>query len=122
MMVGEAAALVALAASLAAAVARPRWAPDWAVALLAAAALAAGGVLRGHEASAALRHLGPTVGFLAALLVLAYGCRKAGLFDALGREMANGARGRGSRRRRGPTCLRARTWPTAPRSCFRSPI
>jgi arsenical pump membrane protein len=97
MMVGEAAALVALAASLAAAVARPRWAPDWAVALLAAAALAAGGVLRGHEASAALRHLGPTVGFLAALLVLAYGCRKAGLFDALGREMANGARGRGSR-------------------------
>jgi arsenical pump membrane protein len=94
MTVGEAAALVALAASLAAAVARPRWAPDWAVALLAAAALAAGGVLSGHEASAALRHLGPTVGFLAALLVLAYGCRQAGLFDALGREMANGARGR----------------------------
>ncbi|MGN6169562.1 MAG: SLC13 family permease [Solirubrobacteraceae bacterium] len=90
----EAAALVALAASLAAAVARPRWAPDWVVASLAAAALAIGGVLSGHEASAALRHLGPTVGFLAALLVLAYGCRRAGLFDALGHEMAAGARGR----------------------------
>ncbi|HZO79773.1 MAG TPA: SLC13 family permease [Solirubrobacteraceae bacterium] len=90
----EAAALVALAASLAAAVARPRWAPDWAVASLAAAALAIGGVLSGHEASAAVRHLGPTVGFLAALLVLAYGCRRAGLFDALGRVMVAGARGR----------------------------
>jgi arsenical pump membrane protein len=67
--VSEAAALVALAASLAAAVAGPRWAPDWAVALLAAAALAVGGVLSGHEASAAVRHLGPTVGFLAALYV-----------------------------------------------------
>src|SRR5438105_4991477 len=94
MTVSEAAALVALAASLATAVARPRWAPDWAVALLAAGVLAVGGVLSGHEASAALRHLGPTVGFLAALLVLAYGCRQAGLFDALGREMASGARGR----------------------------
>jgi arsenical pump membrane protein len=92
--VSEAAALVALAASLAAAVTRPRWAPDWAVASLAAAALAIGGVLSGHEASAAVRHLGPTVGFLAALLVLAYGCRRAGLFDALGREMARGAQGR----------------------------
>ena len=61
----EAAALVALAASLAAAVARPRWAPDWAVASLAAAVLAITGVLSRHEASVALRHLGPTVGFLA---------------------------------------------------------
>jgi arsenical pump membrane protein len=58
------------------------------------ATLAIAGVLSGHEASAAVRHLGPTVGFLAALLVLAYGCRQAGLFDALGREMATGARGR----------------------------
>jgi arsenical pump membrane protein len=46
---------------------------------------------------AALRHLGPTLGFLAALLVLAYGCRRAGLFDALGRGMAAGARGRSRR-------------------------
>jgi arsenical pump membrane protein len=92
--VSEAATLVALAASLAAAVARPRWAPDWAVASVAAAALAIGGVLSGQAASVALRHLGPTVGFLAALLVMAYGCRRAGLFDALGREMAAGARGR----------------------------
>ncbi len=90
----EAAALVALAASLAAAIARRRWAPDWGVAVVAAAALALTGVLSGHEASAALRSLGPTVAFLAALLVLAHSCRRAGLFDALGREMALGARGR----------------------------
>lgn len=90
----EAAALVALAASLAAAVARPRWAPDWLVAAVAAGILALTGVLSGHEASAAIKHLGPTVGFLAALLVLAYCCRLAGLFEALGREMAAAARGR----------------------------
>ncbi len=90
----EAAALVALAASLAAAVARWRWAPDWLVATVAAGILALAGVLTGHEASAAVTHLGPTVGFLAALLVLAYCCRRAGLFEALGREMAAGARGR----------------------------
>ena len=37
--------------------------------------------------------LGPTVAFLAALLVLADGCRRAGLFEALGAAMAVGARG-----------------------------
>lgn len=90
----EAAALVALAASLAAAVMRLRWAPDWTVAALAAGLLALTGVLTGSQASAALRDLGPTVGFLAALLVLAYSCQRAGLFEALGAHMAAGARGR----------------------------
>jgi arsenical pump membrane protein len=92
--VSEAAALVALAASLAAAIARRRWAPDWVVAVVAAAALALAGVLSGHEASVALSSLGPTVAFLAALLVLAHSCRRAGLFEALGRQLATGARGR----------------------------
>ncbi len=36
--------------------------------------------------------LGPTVGFLAALLLLADGCRRAGLFEALGASMAAGSR------------------------------
>jgi arsenical pump membrane protein len=90
--VSEAVALLVLAASLAAAVARPRWGPEWAVALAGAILLVAIGVLSFKGARTALGQLGPTVGFLAALLVLADGCRRAGLFDALGAAMANGAR------------------------------
>jgi arsenical pump membrane protein len=92
--VSEAAALIALAACLAAAVARPKWAPDWAVAALAAVVLVAVGALSFHGARSSLSQLGPTVGFLAALLVLADGCRRAGVFDALAAAMALGARGR----------------------------
>ena len=90
----EVVALVVLAACLAAAVARPRWAPDWAVAAGGAIVLVAIGILSTADARAALRQLGPTVGFLAALLVLADGCRRAGMFDALGAGMALGSRGR----------------------------
>ena len=89
----EVAALVALAATLAAAVARPRLAPDWAVAAVAAALLVATGVLSAGDARSAVSDLGPTIAFLAALLVLADGCREAGLFEALGAAMATGARG-----------------------------
>ena len=84
----ESVALVALAGCLASAVARPRWAPDWAVAPLAALALLIGGVLSAHQARLALRTLGPTIGFLAALLIVAEGCARAGLFDAAGASMA----------------------------------
>jgi arsenical pump membrane protein len=91
--VSEAAALLGLAAILAAAVARPRWAPDWAVAALAALVLLATGVLSTHQADHTLTSLGPAVGFLAALLLLADGCRRAGLFDSLGALIAAGARG-----------------------------
>ncbi len=93
----EVVALVVLAACLAAAVARPRWAPEWAVAAAGAVLLVAVGILSVHDARTALGQLGPTVGFLAALLVLADGCRRAGLFDALGAWMALGSRGRPSR-------------------------
>ena len=89
----ETLALVALAASLAAAITRPRWAPDWAVAAGAALLIVLVGALSFHGARSALSALGPTVGFLAALLVLADGCRRAGLFDALGAAMAFGSRG-----------------------------
>jgi arsenical pump membrane protein len=92
--VSETLALFALVASLAAAVARPRWAPDWAVATLAAVIVVAAGALSLHGARSALGRLGPTVGFLAALLVLADGCRRAAVFDALGALMAIGAGGR----------------------------
>lgn len=90
----EAAALVALAVSLGAAVTRPRWAPDWAVATLAASVLLAAGVLSIHQVRQTLASLGPTVGFLATLLVLAGQCGRAGLFEGLGAAMALGARGR----------------------------
>jgi arsenical pump membrane protein len=93
----EAVALIVLAACLAAAVARPRWAPDWAVAAGGAVLLVAVGILSFAGARSALRQLGPTVGFLAALLVLADGCRRAGMFDALGAGMALGSRGRPAR-------------------------
>lgn len=93
----EVVALVVLAACLAAAVARPRWAPDWAVAAGGAIVLVAVGILSTADARAALGQLGPTVGFLAALLVLADGCRRAGMFAALGAGMALGSRGRPAR-------------------------
>ncbi|MFZ0091034.1 MAG: SLC13 family permease [Solirubrobacteraceae bacterium] len=93
----EAIALVALAACLTAAVARWRWLPDWGVAATAAVIVVVTGSLSFHGARTALGELGPTVGFLAALLVLSDGCRRAGLFDALGSLMAVGARGRPQR-------------------------
>ena len=93
----EAVALLVLAACLIAAIARSRWAPDWAVAAVGALLLVALGVLSASGARAAIKQLGPTVGFLAALLVLADGCRRAGMFDALGAFMAAGSRGRPDR-------------------------
>jgi arsenical pump membrane protein len=90
----EALALAVLAMSLAAAIARPRWAPEWAVAAAGALLLLATGVLSADGAWSAVKDLGPTVGFLAALLVLADGCRRAGMFDALGAAMALGSHGR----------------------------
>ncbi len=89
----EALALAALAASLAAAVARPSWAPDWAVAAAGAVLMVLTGALSVGQARSSLGALGPTVGFLAALLVLADGCRRAGVFDAIGAWMAIGSRG-----------------------------
>src|SRR3954469_19502403 len=95
----EAAALLALLATLGAAVARPRFAPAWAVAAAGAPARGAPGVLGPADARDAAGDLGPTLAFLAALLVLADGCRAAGLFAALGAAIASGARGRPRRLR-----------------------
>lgn len=89
----EALALLALAATLAAAVARLRWAPDWTVAAGGAVLLVGVGALSVDDAVDALGDLGPTIAFLVALLIIADGCRDAGLFDALGAAMARGARG-----------------------------
>jgi arsenical pump membrane protein len=87
-------ALLALAGTLAAAVARTSWPAEAVVAVVGAVLLVVLGALSGSGAWAAIKELGPTVGFLAALLVLAEGCRREGLFEAMGGLMAVGARGR----------------------------
>jgi arsenical pump membrane protein len=87
-------ALVLLAVALAAAVARPRWLPESVAAAAGAVILVVVGAISLSGARHALSDLAPTVGFLAALLVLAEGCRREGLFDAIGALMAGHAAGR----------------------------
>jgi arsenical pump membrane protein len=84
-------ALIALMVALATAVARPPWLPEAIAAAGGAVALVLVGALSFSQARDAVGELAPTVGFLAALLVLADGCRREGLFDALGSLMAAGA-------------------------------
>ncbi len=84
--------LLVLAVALGAAVARPRLLPEWAAACGGGLLLVAAGAVSAHDAGEALGDLAPTVAFLAALLVLADGCRREGLFRALGALMARGAR------------------------------
>ncbi len=86
-------ALVWLAATLAVAVTRPPWLPEAVVAVVAAAFLVGTGAVSLDRVRHAVGELAPTVGFLAALLLLADGCRREGLFDALGAIMARGSRG-----------------------------
>ena len=85
--------LVVLAAALAAAVVRPPRAPEWAVAAGGALLLAALGAVDGGEAVDTAEELAPTIGFLAALLLIAEGCRRDGLFDAIGALLARRAGG-----------------------------
>ena len=85
--------LCALAAALAAAVVRPRRLPEAAVAGAGALLLVAVGASSADAARHALHGLGSTVCFLAALLVLAEGCRREGLFDAIGALLAQRADG-----------------------------
>jgi arsenical pump membrane protein len=84
--------LAGLAVTLAVAVARPPWLPEAVAAVVAAAGLVAVGAVSVDGARQAVGHLAPTIGFLAALLLLADGCRRDGLFRALGGLMARGSR------------------------------
>ena len=90
-------ALVVLAGTLAAAVSDARWASEAVIAVLGAGLLVTLGALSPSQAWDALGGLAPTAAFLAALLVLAEACRRAGLFDALGTWLAAGSRGSPSR-------------------------
>ena len=92
--IAETLAVVLLVATLACAVARPRGWPEAVFAVPAAVLLLALGVLPLSQAGAEARSLAPTVGFLAAVLVLADMCDRYGLFEAAGTWMATGSRGR----------------------------
>jgi arsenical pump membrane protein len=90
----ETAALLLLAATLAFAVVRPRGLPEAVVAVPAALLVVILGILPAHAALQELRSLAPTIGFLAAVLLLAELCEREGLFAAAGRRMASAAEGR----------------------------
>ena len=64
------------------------------MAIPAAGILLALGVLPLGQAGAEAGSLGPTIGFLGAILVLANLCDRHGLFEAAGSWMASGSRGR----------------------------
>ncbi|NUR28712.1 MAG: arsenic transporter, partial [Catenulispora sp.] len=76
------------------AVVRPWGWPEAVVAVPAAAAVVAVGAISPHQAAAEAQRLGPVIGFLAAVLVLAQLCDDEGLFHACGVWMARTAVGR----------------------------
>jgi arsenical pump membrane protein len=79
------------------AVVRPFGWPEAVVAVPAAAVLIASGAISGTHARAEAQRLGPVIGFLAAVLVLAKLCDDEGLFTALGGWMGRAAAGRPGR-------------------------
>ncbi|MER5374868.1 SLC13 family permease [Streptomyces sp. NPDC002553] len=83
-----------LVASLTWAVLRPAGRSEALVAVPAAALAVVAGVISPQHALAEAERLGPVVGFLAAVLVLAHLCDVEGLFTACGAWMARRAAGR----------------------------
>ena len=90
----ESLSVVALLVVLAWAVVRPRGWPEAVAAVPAAALLIATGAIAGPDVIAEARLLGPVIGFLAAVLVLAQLCADEGLFGACGAWMARTSAGR----------------------------
>jgi arsenical pump membrane protein len=89
--VREALSLAALLALLITAVRRPRGLPEVVVAVPLVGLLLAVGAVSWHAASNEVERLGPVVGFLAAVLVIAAGCADEGVFRAAGGVMARAA-------------------------------
>jgi arsenical pump membrane protein len=90
----EALASLLLLATLVCAVLRPRGFSEALVALPAAGLLLLLGVLPLRQAGLEVRSLAPTLGFLAAVFLLAKMCDRYGLFEAAGAWMARGSQGR----------------------------
>jgi arsenical pump membrane protein len=82
---------------LAWAVSRPRGWPEAVAAVPAAVIVIAVGAISGSRALSEARQLGPVIGFLAAILVLAHLCDDDGLFQACGGWMARAGAGRPAR-------------------------
>ncbi|MGB6612609.1 MAG: arsenic transporter, partial [Trebonia sp.] len=85
--------MAALVVVLGWAVWRPRGLPEAVVAVPAALLVIATGAISAHDAGEQARRLGPVIGFLAAVLVIAQLCDDEGLFSACGAWMANGSGG-----------------------------
>lgn len=90
----ESLSAAALVVVLAWAVIRPRGWPEAVAAVPAAVLVIASGAISAHHAAAEARRLGPVIGFLAAVLVLAQLCDDEGLFRACGAWMARTSGGR----------------------------
>lgn len=93
----ETLSVVLLVAVLGVAVARPSRLPEAAVAVPAAGLVIATGAIPPAHALAEAERLGPVLGFLAAILVLAKLCDDEGLFRACGAWTARAAAGRPGR-------------------------
>jgi arsenical pump membrane protein len=89
----EVLAIALLALTLAAAVVRPRGLSEAVVAVPAAGVLVATGTVPLAAANQRLREIGPTVAFLAAILVFGHLCAEAGVFDYLGSVAARASGG-----------------------------
>jgi arsenical pump membrane protein len=93
----EAISVAALVIVLGWAVWRPRGWPEAVAAVPAALLVIATGAISAHDAGEQARRLGPVIGFLAAVLVLAQLCDDDGLFRACGAWLARAAAGRPQR-------------------------
>ncbi|MFD5836101.1 arsenic transporter [Streptomyces collinus] len=96
-LLAEVLSVTLLAAVLVWAVARPKGLPEAVLAVPAAGLALALGVISPEHAWEEVQRLGPVVGFLAAVLVLAHFCDVEGLFTACGAWMARWAAGRPTR-------------------------